>query len=341
MKRLARVVALLQVRRVTPAINGGSEGAPLRRCADRSQRDMRQREPAALIFTFLNRSLRVRYDRSEVGAYLEHAYADLRTSTPLRGRLDCGEIVCPAGSETHVLFNGRRIAIPALHGNDDPLAAAFYGAAELFAASFRNLPAHDTFYGAGLAAGDGAILLSAPSGTGKTTLALECLRRGARFYADEFVFVERSTARVRGFSRTLMVREETRDLIGDTALQALLDRSALHKTTAGKIAWRLIGAHDAFGERVLAEPLPLRHIVLLKRRASRACRLSKISAAECVLELLPRTFFARLQPADIWGLLERYAGAACYRLEVGDPGEAATVLLDAIANCRCASTPAA
>ncbi len=302
---------------------------------------MRKRKPAALIFTFLNRSLCVRYDRSEVGAYLEHAYADLRTSAPVRGHLDYGEIVCSAGSETHVLFNGRRITIPALHGNDDPLAAAFYGAAELFAASFRHLPAHDTFYGAGLAIGDGAILLSAPSGTGKTTLALECLRRGARFYADEFVFVERSTARVHGFSRTLMVREEARGLIGDAALQALLDRSALHATTAAKNAWRLIAAHDAFGERVLAEPLPLRHIVLLTRSAGRAARLTQISAAECMLEVLPRTFFACLQPADIWGLLERYARTTCYRLEIGDPGEAAATLLEAVESCRCASTPAA
>jgi len=111
-------------------------------------------------------------------------------------------------------------------------------------------------HGAVLAKDGRALVISGPSGTGKTTLTLDLLDQGLAFLSDDFCPVSRATGLVHPFPRSLWVRDEA----GAGTVAPLPDAEALHR---GK---RALGAGTgAF--RIHDQPCPLGWLVLLEGEA--------------------------------------------------------------------------
>ena len=92
---------------------------------------------------------------------------------------------------------------------------------------------------------DGALAVSGPPGSGKTTLALALLEAGWSYFSDDFCPLDRATGRVHPFPRSLWVRpapgQEARNQGRDKLLLPL----------------------DGKGFRIATEPLPLKWLFCL------------------------------------------------------------------------------
>ena len=161
---------------------------------------------------------------------------------------------------------------------------------------------HVTAVHAGVVAwGEGAILLPAPSGAGKTTLVAALLQRDARYYSDELALLD-SSGRVHPYPRHLAIRDH-------------LGRS--RATPPG-----------AFRARTGTAALPVSVILDLRFEAGTALRLDPLPASESVLLLLANTSH-RLASAHAvpTALLNAAAGSVSYRGTRGEAHDAADAIL--------------
>jgi len=215
------------------------------------------------------------------------------------------EVVCPSDATRTVLFDGEPIVEVV------PLSSAF---AFLEWHVTRHCLQH-TDDGIALHAGaverDGrAILLSGSSGSGKTTIALSLLSRGAHYLSDEAVFVS-SDGRVRGLPRALALKAGRSHWI-DLPFGGHRDATT-HCEADGTtyVAPRALG-FEVVGRRV--EPGA---VVLLQRTETEA-GLSRLTAGEAFLPLLQQVFSNEPHEdilATVSSLLRR---APVYRLSGSD-----------------------
>jgi hypothetical protein len=142
-----------------------------------------------------------------------------------------------------------------------------------------------------------AIIIPGRSLSGKTTLVAELLRAGAEYYSDEYAVFDQE-GRVHPYARPLAVRE------GEGL-----------KQTRRRV--------EEFGGRVGKEPLPVALVVVTRyERGARWCP-RRLTAGECVLELLSNTVPARRSPGRVLRVLTNAAARAT--VLAGPRGGAAAV----------------
>jgi hypothetical protein len=275
-------------------------------------------------FATLERTLIVGSDTPQIMKYFCAAYRRAVVPMPavVDERTDCGAILAGNG-ENWLEFNGR----PVEHKDEKPATnfrLAFYGASKLIRLSFRQNDAWRSLYAAALRLGDRAILVSADSGIGKTTLALELIRRGARLYTDEFAFVRRADSFVSGLPRALMIRERTLAIFSDPRLRTVCEASPPRAPHGDRI-WDNIDAGDVFGEDVFATPAPLAAAFLL-HRADGPPTSERVSPAVAAVDFTQRlnadaTGFARFVDTA-----EMLAHTPCYRVTAQMPTAAADTI---------------
>lgn len=275
-------------------------------------------------FATLERTLVVRSDASEITEYFCTAYRRAVVPVPqMNGEaVDLGEIL--SHSDTDWLrFNGDPV-----EWTDEkpttPFRLAFYGASKLIRLSFRQNDRWRSLYAASLRLGDRAILISAQSGIGKTTLSLELLRRGARFYSDEFAFVRRADGFVWGLPRALMIRERTLSIIADQRLRAVCEAST-PRTQHGDRIWDNIDAGDVFGEKVFAAPAPLAAAFMLERGEG-AASSSPVTPAQAAVDFTKRLNADAEGFARFVDTTEMLAGIPCHRVVAQTPAAAADII---------------
>jgi hypothetical protein len=119
---------------------------------------------------------------------------------------------------------------------------------------------HAVFHGAALVdRAGGGLLLAGPSGHGKSSLALELVRRGFGFLGDDYAPVDLAAGTVWPFPRTASVRRGGSAPL-PPAVRALAEREGA-PTLFGKA---LVDVGDAFGASALAAgPVPVRTVVVL------------------------------------------------------------------------------
>jgi hypothetical protein len=278
---------------------------------------------AALVaaFTTLGRTIVVRSDTAEIMDYFRAAYRRTMVPLPFKSddRCDSGAVLASNG-DNWLYFNGQPVEFPEEKPSTN-FRLAFYGASKLIRLSFRRNPAWHSLYAAALRLQDRAILVSAQSGIGKTTLALELISRGARLYSDEFAFIRKANRFVSGLPRALMIRERTLSVFPHARLRDICEAS-IPRTQRGDRVWDNIDAGEVFGEAVFATPAPLAGVFMLER-GDGAPKTVQISPALAAVD-----FTQRLN-ADAEGF-ERFvettqmlAGIPCYRISAAKPGEAA------------------
>ena len=143
----------------------------------------------------------------------------------------------------------------------------------------------------------GAIVIPGRSLSGKTTLVAELVRAGADYYSDEYAVLDRE-GRVHPYARPLAVRE------GGGLRQT-------RKTV------------EEFGGRIGEVPLPVALVVVSRYERGASWRPRRLTAGECVLELLSNTIPARRSPARALSALTKAAAGATAL--AGPRGEAAAV----------------
>jgi len=171
-------------------------------------------------FSVLDRTIVFTTDSSDVMRYFQATYRRLMTdgAAPHAPR-DVAAIIYSDETTPRVTFNGAPVEMSSKR-LDSPFHAAFHGSSKLFRLSMRLGGAWQSVYAAAVRVKNRAVLIAAPTNTGKTTLALELIRRGARLYGDEFVCIRTSDNVACAFPRTLMIREKTLALVTDARLNA-------------------------------------------------------------------------------------------------------------------------
>ena len=287
----------------------------------------------AVALTTLERRLSLFSDAPSIIDYVRSAYRracvappDDRATHAHNGDAqahDTGLILSSNGAEW-LVFNGE----PVLCNEEKPATnfrLAFYGSSKLIRLSFRRNPDWHSLYAAAMRIAGKAIIISARSGIGKTTLALELMSRGAGFYSDEFVFIRKSDRAVSGLPRALMIRARTLSLFPDSRLRAVCETS-IPRTSHGDAVWDNIDAGDVFGEQVFAQPAALGAAIVLERGVGSKTVVEPISAAFAATDFNQRLNsgiegFGRL--ADTALMLQ---GIPCFRVAASTPQSAADAI---------------
>lgn len=278
----------------------------------------------AKAFATLERTLVVRSDTVEVLDYFCAAYrrAIVTLPTSLDASCDTGAIYAHNG-DAWLQFNGRPVDFP----DETPstnFRLAFYGSSKLIRLSFRRNTAWRSLYGAALRLGDRAILISAQSGIGKTTLALELLARGARFYSDEFAFIRKADRFVSGLSRALLIRERTLSIFDDPRLRRVCETST-PRTQHGDRVWDNIDPGDVFGDGVFATPAPLGAAFMLERGSAHTVS-EQISPAVAAVDFTKRLNASAEGFERFVDTTEMLAGVPCHRIVASTPQRAADAI---------------
>lgn len=142
-----------------------------------------------------------------------------------------------------------------------------------------------------------AVVIPGRSLSGKTTLVAALLRAGAEYYSDEYAVFDRE-GRVHAYARPLAVREGAG--LGQTR------RSV-----------------EEFGGHAGEMPLPVGLVVATRYERGAVWHPRRLTAGECVLELLSNTIPARRSPGRALGALTKAAVGAT--VLAGPRGEAAAV----------------
>ena len=153
------------------------------------------------------------------------------------------------------------------------------------------------------------------SGSGKTTLAAGLLTRGWRYFCDEFALIHRESLDLHAFPKALCVKAGSFPVAQHLRLPFVRCRDYV-KGFKGKVAYV---NPLAFGEKTVADPVPVRYIIFPRYAAGARPHVYSVSRSQAVLELLSSTFNRSAlgsRAIELLGSVVR--GAACYRLVSGD-----------------------
>jgi hypothetical protein len=180
---------------------------------------------------------------------------------------------------------------------------------------------------AGVVARTGRVVaFPGPSGIGKSTLTVACLRAGLEYGSDEALCLDWDTGAVTGYPRPLALTPDAARLAGVdlTGVDLTSDRTADRTGDPAEDAEVIFTAAD-LGATIASGPLTLAHLVIPQRATETALRPAPRSAV--VAELLRRSFTSHKRPGEAFRLLHRTVTAtACWWLDLADPITAAAAL---------------
>jgi hypothetical protein len=163
------------------------------------------------------------------------------------------------------------------------------------------------------------IVLIGRSGSGKTTMALRLMCESFLPLADDVVLVDPETLCAQPFRRAFHVSADTWRLIRTT--DDLSD------------ARRDIPEGYCCPARWADRPLPIRWLFVLERRAGQEPRLTPLTPAETVPEILSESLTLERTPRLALATAARLtASVACYRFAVGDLDASVGALLQVLAS---------
>ncbi len=242
---------------------------------------------SADLFMALERQIEFSTDCAEIQAYLRTTFSRTRLpraipNTPL------DRAVLREQRPRELTFNER--VLPLTEGWDgSPFHFGFYGASRLLRESFRQNRAWHSFHAVAVTVPRGALVFVGDSGTGKTTLALALLERGAKLLSDEFVFVRRADRLVSGYPRTLMIREPSLAELGNRRLTEKCAAAEYRRSSRGFAIWHSIEASEIYGPEIFAPPTGLAGVILVERgEPGAAARCEPLAAGLAALELSRR-----------------------------------------------------
>lgn len=279
-----------------------------------------------------NRTLAIATDDGWIDAHIRRVYRRLSSEQLATDAAhDRGSIVRD-GAGFAVTFNGRPATFSPKRRPDDAFKAAFHGSSKLFRMSFQLDDEFLALYAAGLCVEGRGVLIAAHSGTGKTTLTLELLRRGATFYGDEFSLIDKTDMRLRGFPRTMLIREPTLSLLAMDRLREVCASSPA-RGEPGQRSWDYVDAADVFGEDVYAQPSPLRAVFALSRDERGGPAVRRISPSVAAAKIYSRVSGEGVGIDKLASIATLLLPVPCFELSAGAVAPTASLLRETVAAC--------
>ncbi len=158
------------------------------------------------------------------------------------------------------------------------------------------------------------VLIPAPSGTGKTTLAAALTERGWSYVSDEMVGLKTSSSLVTGFPKPLLVKPGAEDVLAHLESRSI-------RVEDGPQHWRLLPA-SSIPARVKAD-LNVKVIVVLHRPPGSSFGsppiASRLHPADTIVALMEQTMDAeRFGPDALLALANVASQSACVSLTIGE-----------------------
>ena len=197
-------------------------------------------------YHFFETEVVIRSDCSDIIARFDQIYSRFRASIPV-SRAPIGYVLV-----SDLPFGGPALILDGkTHLISDADTLFDYAHTSILNAALARVRTHFLIHGAALSAGGAGIILAGHSGYGKTTLALELVRRGFRFLSDDIAAIACADHRLHPFPKSLGLWPGTRRLIPDI--------SVLSQETAGR---QLVDIEAIYPHR-LGEPCPPQYLVVL------------------------------------------------------------------------------
>jgi hypothetical protein len=249
-----------------------------------------------------SRYVRIVTDHDRVAAYVRSAYGDVvhQGSMP-EDRTDEG-VVLTATIPATVRFNAVPLPRDAPAAAKNPWASGAYVVDQIVWRALAADPDWIPIYACAVEIGGRAVILVGAGGVGKTTLGLALADRGAGFYGDEMVLINRRSRRVSAVSRRLILRAGTLELLGNPAFRP----SQLGPAPP---------------------PAPLGAVMMLER-GSGAPRLSQLSATRAAVVMRPYLGTAVADFNAFASLVQIISLNRCFRLVAGDPVATAAAIAE-------------
>lgn len=184
-------------------------------------------------------------------------------------------------------------------------------------------PDHLHLHCAAVASRERGLLISAPSGTGKTTLAGALVQRGWAYVSDESVAIDTTSTTVTGFPKPLMVKP------GGGHLLLGLESARIPFDADLDMWWHLPAG--AIASSVLTGVQPHAVVILhrlLEGQVSTAPRLERLHPADAVVALMEQTMDSeRFGPDAAEALAMLAARCTCVKLRT-DTLDTMTAIVD-------------
>ncbi|MDA9359898.1 hypothetical protein N9R50_01850 [bacterium] len=170
--------------------------------------------------------------------------------------------------------------------------------------------------------GDG-VLISAASGTGKTTLAAALSQHGWTYVSDEAIALDATSATAVGFPKPLVIKP------GGGEILAEFDAARVELESAEDASWWVVPA-GALSAVVAGSVVPKLIVILHRsedRRTDQPSVITHVDPADAIVGLMSQTMDAeRFGPDAVLALARLVARCRCVAMSVGPLGQAMQTL---------------
>lgn len=272
-----------------------------------------------------SRLLQIETDAERIERYVHTAYGRLEEST--RPATDVAVLLTEPTPAT-VTFNG----VPVVREWSGPGLNPWLSGAYIVDQFVWRALAQDrdwmALYACAVVVGTRAALLVGKSGVGKTTLGLALQRLGARVIGDEMIVIDRRDFAVAAVSRRLSIRWGAENPLGDTSLDALLQK---HASVVGTGDGRFLAVdRRVFGEVPPPAKLAATFVVTRGGQDPGVRPSSAARSAAAIAQYLGARPKDLAQVAELGNIL---SSGRCFTLSLGDPNASARVVLEALNQC--------
>ncbi len=182
-----------------------------------------------------------------------------------------------------------------------------------------------TFHAGVVASDKGAILVSAGSGGGKSTLVSALMQEGYHLFSDEFALLGMENALLASYPRPVSLKNESIDIVKELAGKEWVS-PVLSGTPKGKIAYRRARPDDIENANGKAET---KLILFPSFNTSGEHYASRVSSSEAMMRLIPSsTNYHLLGEAAYLSLSKMVAEAEAYEISYGSTEESLTIVRD-------------
>lgn len=188
-----------------------------------------------------------------------------------------------------------------------------------------------TFHAGVVANSNGAILISAGSGGGKSTLVSALMQEGYQLFSDEFGLLDMKEAYLSAYPRPVSLKNESIDIVREFTGEEWIS-SVLSGTPKGQIAYRRPRPDDI--EKAEAQAVP-KLIVFPKFNVDGEHFARKITSSEAMMRLIPSsTNYHLLGEPAYHALSKMVLGAKSYEIAYGSTEQSIDIMRDLAAGAE-------
>ncbi len=182
-----------------------------------------------------------------------------------------------------------------------------------------------TFHSAVVGNERGAILISAHSGGGKSTLASALMVEGYRLFSDEFGLLDMETGMLHPYPRPVSLKEKSIDIVREFTGEKWLTKT-FGGTPKGDIAYRRVRPSDI---QLSKTPMAAKLILFPVFQEDTPPSVRELSKSETIMKLIPSsTNYHLLGTASFEALIKMVAGAQTFEITYGNTQDSLEITRD-------------